>query len=367
MISLPCRIRMAEPIMLALVVLLAGVAVSDRARAFGCNCGVIASLHSQTRQHVTVEATEAARHIIEALRLQARQNSRHLDRQVEAERRMADGMAQNDARMLRSEFRARAESGLHDPNPDFCLIMDAALEPKLPEEISMPAARTVVRHATDWSFGRTRPVVENGVRMARWLADERDSIKNAGGAIDATTEWSTMLNRPTLELADPNTRQALTRLVANTVDPFPPKPLTEGQLKTPAGLSEAVRRRAAESRNQAAIAAIEAVLEIASPSEYAAPYRKIAERSRYDRSIPDIISELQALEIRAAAYHSPTAEALETRHAKTDRALLQDLIDLQSLNLRINHLRLVQEARSAIVLAAMLGLMTDGTVSSLSR
>ena len=80
-----------------------------------------------------------------------------------------------------------------------------------------------------------------------------------------------------------------------------------------------------------------------------------------------MISELQALDIRTAAYFVPTSDALELRHIKTEAALLQDLIDLQSINARIALHRLEQESRNAVVLAAILGIMTDGTTANLQR
>ncbi len=352
-----------------LLALLAAAAILPAAPAdaqfAGCRCGAIRAMHGVTREHVTYEASEAARRIVEALRMQSKQNSSYLDRQVEAAERIADGTSQNEARLLRSQMRAEAESGRFDPNPDFCLILDTALAPGLPATTDIPTASAAVSGAASWSRGESDPVVANGIRMAAYLAREREQIKQAGGAKDATTEWQTMLNHPTLKLDDELVRRALPRLIANSVDPFPPKPLSDEDLRMPAGLSEAVRRRAAEARNQAAIAAIELSLEMASPSLSAGPYRAIAGRSRYERTIPDTISALQALEIRTMAYFAPDAETLEMRHAKTERALLQDLIDLEALNARIGYLRLLQESRSAIVQAAMLGLLTDGTTSNI--
>ena len=331
----------------------------------GCRCGAIRAMHSDTQSHVTEETTEAARHIIEALRAQTQQTSSYLDRQVEAAERIADAGSQNNARLLRSRVRAEAESGRFDPNPDFCLVLDTALEPSLPSDADIPTASAAVSSAASWSRGEAEPVAANGLRMAAFLAREREEIRNAGGAEDATTEWRLPLNQPTLDLNDELVRRALPRLIANTVDPFPPKPLSDEDLRTPAGLSEAVRRRATEARNQAAISAIEFSLQLASPSLAAGPYRMIAEGTRYGAEIPDVISELQALEIRTAANHSPDAGTLETRHSKTERALLQDLVDLLSLNTRIAHLRLRQESRMAVLQAALLGLLTDGTTANL--
>ena len=356
--------RLQLPAVLLAAALLPGQGHSQIAG--GCRCGAISGFHSETRRHVTTETTEAAERIVDALRSQSRQNSSYLDRQVEAERRIADGEAQNAARMARSRIRAEAESGKHDPNPDFCLLLDAALQPGLPERNSFPGTAGVVRSATDWSTGQTRPVRENGVRMAAWLAAERKRLREAGGARDATTDWGFALGLETLPMDEPAYREALTRLVANTVDPFPSRPLTDNDLTTPAGLAEAVRRQATEARNRAAMAAIDLSLQLAEPVHPAGPYRKIAARIRGERRIPDVLSEMQALDIRVGAYHSPDAEALELRHSKTERALLQDLVDLQSLNARIGYFRLAQEARNSVVLAAILGILTDGSTANLT-
>ena len=341
------------PAVLMLGGLLASIAptVSEAQFAAGCRCGTINGYHRETRVHVTEETTEAARQIVGALRSQTRQNSTYLDRQVEANRRIADGEAQNRAKMARAIIRAEAESGRHDPNPDYCLLMDAAASAELPPKNSFPGVDGVVGSAIDWSAGRAAPVRDNGVRMAAWLADERSRLDQAGGAADATTDWEFALGSPTIPTDDALYRQALTRLIANTVDPFPPRPLGEDDLTTPAGLAEAVRRQVAGTRNRAAIAALSHPLELAAPVHPSWPYRTIASRSRYTGEIPEVISELQALDIRTAAYFVPTSDALELRHIKTEAALLQDLIDLQSINARIALHRLEQESRNAVVLS----------------
>ena len=331
----------------------------------GCRCGAISGFHAQTRRHVTAETADAADRVVRALQGHAQQTSSHLDRQVEAERRIADGEAQNRAKLARSVIRAEAESGRHDPNSDFCLLVDTALEPALPDAEQFSGMREVSGAVGEWSSGRVEPVRENGVRMAAWLAEQRVRLQDAGDAQDATTDWQFALERLTLPLEDSGYREALSRLVSNTIDPFPPRPLSETDLKTPAGLAEAVRRASAESRNRAAVAAIASVLELAEPTHPAEAYRTIADQSRRGQDLPDVLSELQALDVRVSAYDAPTAEALERRHSKTERALLQDLIDLQSLNARISQLKLAQELRTSVVLAAILGTLTDGAVSNL--
>lgn len=331
----------------------------------GCPCGAVQGMHSQTRQHVSRETTETARQIVGALREHSGQNSRYLDRQVEAIKRIADGQEQNSSLRLRDRFRAEAESGRFDPNSDFCLLMDISGESGGNSLRSANGPRDVVRGASDWMSGAVVPVQEHGVKMAAYLAAEREELKNAGGAKDATTDWKLVTGHPTIPLDDLRVQNALARLVSNTIDPFPSRPLTEQDLRTPAGLSEAARRRATEARNHAAMAAIELALELGNPVLPSDPYRRIAARSHYAADIPDMISELQRLDIRVASYDVPTEDTLEERHRKNERALLQDLIDIQSLSARLNFHRLQQESRNSVVLAAILGVMTDGTTTTL--
>ena len=346
--------------------LLIFLASGSAAQFRGCQCGAIRAMHSDTQSHITLETTESARNIIDAMRSQTQQNSRYLDRQVKAAERIADASSQNNAQLERSRIRAASESGRFDPNPDYCLVLDTAITPVLPVELIATSASSLVQNASAWSRGKVAPVVANGLQMAAFLAREREEIKAVAGSLDATTDWAYMLERPTLDFSTETKQRAVSRLISNTVDPFPSKPLSEEDLRTPEGLSEAVRRRATEARNQTAFSAIELSLNLVSPSIPATPFRNIAARSRYDGEIPDIISELQALDIRINAYYAPDAETLEMRHTKTERALLQDLIDLLALNTRMAHLRLQQESRSAILQAALLGLLTDGTTTNLN-
>ena len=332
--------------------------------ARGCNCGAISAFHSESRAHTTRATTAAAREIVSGLQKQAQQNSRHLDRQVEARKRIADGESQNAALRLRDMFRAEAEGRSFDPNPDFCLLMD--MSDARPSGSSAAATgRAISNSVADWNYGVGPTVKDGGVRLSAWLAKERDELRNAGGSEDATTDWNWIVRDPTAPILDAEAARAATRLISNTVNPVPPKPLTDEELLTPAGLSEAVWRRSTQARNQAAAAAVEAAMQLRIPKLPSEPYRTMASRTDYSRTIPETVSELQALEIRVASYFSPDTDVLVERHSKSERALLQDLIDLQSINARMRYLNLELAARLAVANAAMLGIMTDGIASNL--
>ena len=346
----------------------AGLAASlhgTAAQAIGCPCSAVGAAHAQTRGHVTDETTRAAGSIIQALREQTRQTSQHLDRQVEADRRIADGADQNATMRLRERFRAEAESGRFDPNPDFCLLLDIADDAIDAVPPALLVGDAIASDINDWSLGRDPAVKANGVRLAAYLQAEHDSLAGLGGIADPTTDWTLLTGSATAEFSDPAVRKAVARLIANTINPFPPAPLSDDVVGTPAGLSEAAIRRATEAREQAAVNAILPMIDLAAPDEPSDAYRVIAARSRYREDIPDIISELQRLDIRTQAYYAPLPAALEERHGKGERALLQDVLDIQSLQARLSYLRLAQEMRIAILLAAMLGIMTDGTRSDL--
>ncbi|MCY4260002.1 MAG: hypothetical protein OXC91_07035, partial [Rhodobacteraceae bacterium] len=164
MISIGALIRNGRLIAMAGLVLAMVPTPGWSLFAAGCPCGVVAGQHDRTREHVTEATTVAAREIIRGLRAQTRQLSDFLDRQVEADRRMADATAQIDTQRLREEIRARAESGAFDPSPDSCLQYDLL---KSPIDRSLPmTVDRVVGPVQDWTAGEALPIRAGGVRLA---------------------------------------------------------------------------------------------------------------------------------------------------------------------------------------------------------
>ena len=330
----------------------------------GCQCSTISSYHTSTQKHVSRETTQTARLIIEALRAHSAQQSSYLDRQVEAHKRIVDGEQQNHSMRLRDQFRAEAESGRFDPNRDFCHLVDMARLPS--NRIPLPVVQVITKAADGWSQGRHEIVRQNGVRMAAWLQQEKEQVGTIGNIEHPTTNWGLLTDHATIPINEPFVAEALTRLTANTVDPIPSIPLTSEDLQTPAGLSEAVVRDAIHARKQAAMRAIEYTIGMYLPQEPSDAYKTLSQLSQYDKDVPDEISLVQALDIRSMMYFAPALPTLDGRLAKNERALLQDLIDLNSLNTRINFLRLEQEARNSIVLAGILASITDNGYTNMT-
>ena len=321
----------------------------------GCQCGTISGYHDDTQSHVSVETTQAAKEIITALKAQTQQNSAYLDRQVEAIKRIADAEQQNETLRLREKIRAKAESGEYDPNPNSCLQYDIALTEQNLHLALPPNAKQIIHSVHKWSDGKTVPVQENGIRLAAWLLEEKKQIGSVAGIENPTSDWRLIFDNPTIATTDPVASSALTRLVANTIHALPPAPLAPHELQTPAGIAETVYRNSIAARRSAAMEAIGYGIDIRMPTTDATIYRTIADASHYDRYIPDYIGDLQKLDIRTQFYHVPSEDTLDMRLAKNEKGLLQDLIDVMSLNARINYLRLEVETRNSAVLAALLG------------
>ena len=356
------------PVWITIATVMWLAAGASEARAFlsplGCDCLTISRLVGETRRHLARAMTEAATMIVEGLREQTRQNSRYLDRQVMAHARIADGQEHNAAMRMRDRFRAQAESGQFDPNPEACLLVDASMTSHKAENNGAATGGAIASEARTWLVGDTPVARRGGVELAAWLNRERQNLREAGDSPDATTDWNLVNEKPTLDLEDERLRRALARLVSNTVNPVPARALTGRDLKTPAGLAESVRRQAATARNHAAISAIQGVLDMRSPRFRADAYRSIADGAHYESPIPPKISELQQLDIRSTAYFAPTPRVIAQRLQKSEEALLQDILDLLSVSTRIAYLRLEQENRNTMVLASILGIMTDTITSN---
>ena len=329
----------------------------------GCPCSAVSAYHGDTREHVTDETTKAATTIVEAMRAQTHQLSAYLDRQVEAAKRIANARQQNDTQRLRESIRAAAESGAFDPNPDSCLHYDM-LGDHPGSGLELPVTTgEIITPVEQWTRGRSEPVRAGGTRLAAWLLQERKLLADSVGRSDPTSDWGIVLDEPSLESGERNMAPALSRLVTNTLDPVPPRSLTPQELKTPTGISLSVIRDSRKARLDAAIELVEHTLDMRVPTTDSRHYRKVAAASHYGGIVPDLISELQKLDIRTAFYAEPSHSTLDLRQAKNMTALLQDLIDITALNARINLQRLELASRNSIVNAAVLAIAVEDSTT----
>ena len=353
-----------------------GMWFSAPADAAGCNCGAIRALHQQTRQTVRDENRSASERVgrsiesqtgtlVDALRSHSRENSNHQLMQVEASRRIEDAAQINAANRLRDEFRAEAESGLHDPNPFSCLLVDAAVHGGELVPASQTGGGAVTDQVSNWIAGNDEAVQRGGSALAKHVAERREEFAGFGGSARATTDWGLLLDEPSVEFSDPGMAELASIIVRNGIESTPERAVGTDEILTPLGLDRVAAMEERGSRLRAASESIGMALDLRSAVLSGPPveaYRSMAADSAYDRTVPDAISELQQLDILTVWNFAPAGERLDVLSnagGMSERAWLYELHRMMSLNARINYLRLEFESREAILSAMILATLAE--------
>ncbi|MBW3243617.1 hypothetical protein KUV57_13165 [Epibacterium sp. DP7N7-1] len=304
---------------------------------------------------------EAADRIIAALRGHSAEQSSYQDKQIEATRRITDAAELNATDRMRQEFRARAESGEFDPSPDICLL--AGLFRDSGATSSTPRGSSTVAGARQLSNGGDPAVRQGGTARAKSAIDERAELAGAmGGFSDPTVDVASILQNPTLSMESDEDRRAAERLVRNLTDPNPPRPLTSAEMQTPEGVSRAEERSIQETRNNATAEVVSMVMNMRTevgPTEPWQPY--IEDISNYNRPIGDQVSELQAIDIRTLRHYAPKPEIFQERAAWSEKQLLQEILDVVSIQARMQYMQLELDSRRGIVESQILSVLNNGT------
>lgn len=315
---------------------------------------------------VRQEVRESTDRIIAALRMHAGENSAYQDKQIEANRRITDAAQQNDTQRLRQEFRAKAESGEFDPSPDICLL--AGLFRGNGGSAPAPArGSTMVGTASALSSGADPAVRAGGTVMSRSVVDDRIAFAGLLGSPDPTTDPGVFLENPSLPEISPGSEedQAMSRLVRNLVDPLPPRPVTDQEMRTPEGVARAAEQTVHATRSAAIGEVVSMVLnmkDLVQPvtAEGFQAYKD--DIANYNRPWPGVgkkISELQAIDIRTLRYYAPKPELFHKRATYTERQLLQELLDAVSIQNRIAYMQLELDTRTAIVNSQILSALNN--------
>jgi hypothetical protein len=316
-------------------------------------------------EEVRLEVRESADRIIAALRGHSGEQSAHQNRAVEANRRIVDAAQQNDAQRLRQEFRAKAESGNFDPNPDICLL--AGLYRGGGSAPAVPTGSRVVGNAAAMASGADPAVREGGTRFARSIVDDKLAFEGLLGVPDPTTNSAAILANPSLpDFAQGSPEdQAMQRLVRNLVDPNPPRPVTSEELRTPEGVQRAAARAIQETRNSASGEVVTMLMnmrELVQPvtaEGFQAFHDDIANYNRPWPGVGGEISELQAIDIRTLRYYAPKPEIFHDRSTWTEKQLLQALLDAVSVGNRIGYLQLELDTRTAMLQTQILSALNN--------
>jgi len=315
----------------------------------------------ETRQ----EVRDTGDRIIEALRLHAAEGSAYADKQIEAQRRFMDAAEINESERLRQEFRARAESGDFDPSPAICLL--AGLFRGGGGAAVGTIGTQTAQAAVSQTSGADPAVRQGSTALARSVLDRRDQMRGRLGVQDPTVDPGAILINPTIGSSGED-QEALTMLMRNLIDPAPPRPVTSAEIMTPEGTMRAFQRSIQETRNNASREVAAMLVNMRTPVQPlgdaggGGTFRAyLDDIANYNRPLPagDMISELQALDIRTLRHYAPKPEVFQERAAMSDKGLLQEMLDAISITNRLLYVSLELDSRRAMVETQILSTLNN--------
>jgi len=342
--------------------------------AHAVSSAYVRAQHNQTRSHVSKENDKVREQVktsielqtellIEALKGQARENSNYQQMQVEGAQRIEDAAQINHTNRLKDEFRAKAESGAFDPNPFACMLADIFGGQGGGGGGATGNGSDVAARVGDWYKGTNPVVQEGGVALAKHISDKKDEFAGYKDKLDATTDWSLLLENPSIDLTDPKMAEVAEIIVRNGLDSTPARQINDAEKLTPSGLDRIAKRSETDTRIGAANESIKMALNMVSQvmeGEARDEMAKLAEQSAYNRPIPSKISELQQLDIMTVWHYAPTGDRHDTFSAgMSETAWLQEIHHVMSVNTRIQYLQLELMTRDAVVGAYTLSTMND--------
>ena len=327
---------------------------------------IMDAIKEQT-EALTEKMEETTQRIIEAMALAAGENTAGLQRQTEADRRIADAQAINDTDRMRQEIRAKAESGAFDPNPFSCQFLDMFEAGRGRGEPLTGAG--ITRDAVNRITGQDEDVRAGGTRLARSVIDARDRYAGFNGSENATTDWSFILNDPTIDMSDPDMKTVISWIASNAISATPEREITDEELATPEGMARAAEAQERISRQRAALETINMSLNMRAPVHVDdGTFAGMAEDSLYNgtRSVPGVLSELQQLDIRTVYHYAPgpnrlfgTGDGNNGLQGMNEKGWLQEIHAIMAINARINYIRLELENRNAITNSLILAAVSD--------
>lgn len=337
-------------------VLVAG-SLPDPAEAARAQESTLRSTRSAVRD-VREEVQRQGEAIIEALRKHAGEGSSYADKQIEAMKRFEDGAQQNAVQRQKDAIRAEAESGKFDPSPVSCLLagLFGGGGGGGGGSAELGQGSAAARSVSGAMSGNDQAVLKGGTELA---ASVVQSVRPFQGRADGTVDPAIILENPTLDMSDAETAEVVERMMRNGINSTPEKPVTTEEMRTPEGVARAAKLQETSTRNNAALEVLAMVLNMKKPLVSSSTYQAYIDESAYNRAVPDMISELQGIDIRTVRFYAPNQKAVKDRQNMTDRALLMELVDLMSINTRIAYLSLEMQSRQAVVDAFTLAKLND--------
>ncbi|ASY61401.1 hypothetical protein [Sinorhizobium sp. CCBAU 05631] len=344
----------------ALVSLSAG---SD-AFASGCNCGTVRNIVQRAQENINTHTTDVGNQIAQTILKGVAQLSAYQNRAIEANSRTQEAAQLSETIRERQKARAAAEGGRYDPATSACLDLSGIFTMgKAGQGAAGYGGNDVANASRNWSYGNEdigKPVMEGGLAVANAIVSDRDALRNVGGLADPTSDVRLLTDAITLDTSDGDISKAYVRMINNMVDPIPPKPITQVELKTPAGRAQVAARQVDATRRSAAHAVYSYLGDIAAPTggQQLAEWAKKAVTESYPFEVGDHVSELQAVDIFVRSRFA-NPEWHQELAGMSPEAVQREQLLAQALNLHVDWMRFNLERRQAAAIAALLSNSLD--------
>ena len=361
---------------LAVILLASGLPQAAKA----CFCAGAIAAHQQATDRNRNSNTERLNEnrngntemLIAAIRESTGQTTAYLDKAIAAGEKVQDSSDLNSSLRQREAFRATAEGGRYDPASSSCGGLAAAVAISAPTPPDAVVSATGIdtqnrsRNYERCADGDTE-VCDGLGGVVAGIIEDRDRSVGIGGVLDPTSDLRVLLTQPTAGAGTAADREkldaAIWRLSQNIVNPFPERPVTEGESRTAAG-RVAIAERQSEAARRSAAANLLGWIQTRSTANL--PLGDWARRTApagYPYPIDDSISVRQYYDVAVAAgwrnpeWHQRVAamspEAV-TRELLLQQALANDLALLQF------ELDVQRGAVDAVIAARLLDKPLDG-------
>lgn len=342
---------------------LASITFGSAAMA-ACSCGGVQNIVYRAQENINSHTTDVGNQITQTILKGVAQLSAYQNRAIEANTRTQDAAQMAETIRERQKARAAAEGGRYDPAASACLDLSGIFNMgKSGQGVSGYGGNDVANASRNWSYGNEaigKPVAEGGLSVANAIIADRDQLKNVGGLADPTSDVRLLTEAITLDTSDQNVSKAYVRMINNMVDPIPPKPITQAEMKSPAGVAQVAARQVDATRRSAAHAIYSYLGDIAAPTggKELATWAKSAVTESYPYAVGDNVSELQAVDIFVRSRFS-NPEWHQELAGMSPAAVQREQLLTQALNLHVDWMRFNLERRQASAIAALLSNSLD--------
>jgi len=342
---------------------LASLTLGSAAMA-ACSCGGVQNIVYRAQENINSHTTDVGNQITQTILKGVAQLSAYQNRAIEANTRTQDAAQMAETIRERQKARAAAEGGRYDPAASACLDLSGIFNiGKSGQGVAGYGGNDVANASRNWSYGNEaigKPVAEGGLAVANSIIADRDQLKNVGGLADPTSDVRLLTDAITLDTSDGDISKAYVRMINNMVDPIPPKPITQAEMKSPAGVAQVAARQVDATRRSAAHAIYSYLGDIAAPTggQELANWAKSAVTESYPYEVGNHVSELQAVDIFVRSRFT-NPEWHQELAAMSPAAVQREQLLTQALNLHVDWMRFNLERRQASAIAALLSNSLD--------